>query len=329
MNEYQDRMVELQDSIEAGMHFAKQDKLEPGYVADIIVPKLKEAVIDKCRDIERHHLLDGAEEQEKRLVIHYTSIGTLFSMLQGAVNGQTASLRMYDSVHFNDPEEGKHLISVLAEHHTWLKKGREHSSHAYIASFINDGREMCDDLTSWRSYGRDGEGCSLLLSVWNSRLRKVIYGVDEAECAVQALLPVLDELKPLANVSHDFGETLAKAFRESLEGIQYLYKSEAYRNENECRFIMHQSEVSESRICVEFRDGSPLTVRHYCEHDDLRIWEIFGSGSLITIGPCVPNYDDLNRVLNILIERTNQKISQRTKLLRPEICPSQISYRRT
>ncbi len=320
-------MGKLQAFVEAGVRFAKDDKREQKYVLEyvkgIVVPLLKEVVRDLCREIDQHHKVEVARDGKPKFV-HYTSLGALFSMLQSAAKENNPSLRLYDTVHFNDPEEGYWLVRHLAQKHHWVEQGRAYKSHAYIASFVapstDGGKIMRDDLVFWRTYGKEGEGCSLMVSVPNSRLRKVSYGVDETEFAEQTLLPILELLEPLANVSKEIGATLGKAFCESLDGVQYLYKSEAYRYENECRLIVYESEICESRICFEYRDDSPLNIRHYYEHEELRIKEMLPSGSKITIGPCVPHYNDLRQVLEILKGRAN--------MLGPTICRSQILYRR-
>ena len=320
-------MRELQAFVEAGVRFAENDEFELKhvleYVAGIVVPQLKKVVRSTCRDINQHHKLQAAKKEEPEFV-HYTSVGSLFSMLQCAANNQNPTLRLYDSVHFNDPEEGYWLVRYLARNHDWMDKGRGFSSHAYIASFVapptDDGKDMSDDLVFWRTYGREGEGCSLQVRVPNSRLRKVFYGEEEAKFAEQRLVPILELIEPLVNARQELSVTLARAFCESLEGIQYLYKNEAYRYENEYRFIIYKSEISEDSICFEYKADSPLTIRHYYEHEELRIRDMLPSGSKITIGPCVPNYDDLSRILEIL--------KRKAKLLGPTICPSQIPYRR-
>lgn len=320
-------MGQLQAFVDAGVRFAKDDKRDQKYVLEyvngIVVPQLKEEVRELCHKIDQHHKVQAAGDGMPEFV-HYTSIYALFSMFQSAANEKNPSLRLYDTVHFNDPEEGYWLVRHLSQKYPWVEKGRAFMSHAYIASFVapsTEGRKiMSDDLVFWRTYGKEGEGCSLVVSVPHSRLRKVSYGVDETGFAEQTLLPILEQLEPLANVSRKIGVTLGTAFCESLEGVQYLYKSEAYRYENECRFIMYESEICESKICFEYRDDSPLNIRHYYENEELRIQEMLPSGSKITIGPCVPHYNDLRQVLEILKRRAN--------MLGPTICRSQIPYRR-
>ena len=320
-------MRELQAYVEAGVHFAKDDGREQEsvlkYVAGIVEPQLEKEVKERCRDIDRLHQRDIAEYQLPNFV-HYTSIGTLFSMLQSAAYKLKPSLRLYDSVHFNDPEEGDYLVNYLAgDKHNWLKRGRGYSSHAYIASFVapnTNDKVMNDELIFWRTYGQEGKGCSLTVDVPKSRLRNVFYGTNEAEFAVELLQPIVNLLEPLASTNKDIGNSLAKTFRESLEGIQYLYKNEAYSYENECRVIMCQPEIDESRICFEYKENAPSTIRHYYEHRELRIREMLPSGSQITIGPCVPNYDDLSRVLEIL--------KRKAEMPGPSICQSKIQYQK-
>lgn len=327
VEETQNNLRDLQTFVEEGVLSARDNKIELNdllkYVIGIVVPQLKKVMKPICHDIDQHHKLDITDDQEPNFV-HYTSIGTLLSMLECAAKKQVSSLRLYDSVHLNDPGEGSWLVSYLAQKHGWVAQSFGYSSHAYITSFVapspDCGKAMRDELMFWQVYGREGEGCSLSVSVPNSGIRKVVYGACDAEFAVETLLPILDILEPIANASQEVSKALARAFRESLEGIQYLYKGEAYRHENECRFIMHKSETCESNICFEQMEDSPLNIRHYCENEDLRIEKLLISGSKITIGPCVPNQEDLRQVLEIL--------KKRAELLGPTICLSQIPYRK-
>ncbi len=158
-------------------------------------------------------------------------------------------------------------------------------SHAYIASFIsplsNNGRDMSDNLVFWRTYGREGEGCSLKLSVPSCRLRKVLYGADAARVTECAILPILAILSPLAGIDEHTQRILTEAIWEPLERVRYLYKSEAYDYEDEHRFVVHKSDVDEGDICFDYSgngDGQ-MRVRHYCEQEDLNIHKILVSGT--------------------------------------------------
>ena len=300
------------------------------------MPLLDAAVSALSNEIDKRHMVVDDRGDQENYFIHYTSVVTPVSMLNNACIGKNASLRLYDSAHFNDPEEGNYLVRSLLEQHPWAKNGNP--SHAYIASFIDpyskDRGDMSNNLIFWRTYGREGEGCSLKLRVPAYRLRRVFYGADKADRTARMLLPILDILRPLACTSENIRESdvvrsvLKEAFWESLGRIRYLYKSEAYKYENECRFVVYKSDVSEDDICFDYSEqgDSHMRVRHYCEHEDLHIERILVSGSLITLGPCVPNRDDLCRSFEILKRRVERRGLEIGGL---EIRKSKILYRRS
>lgn len=250
---------------------------------------------------------------------------------------QNASLRLYDSVHFNDPDEGNYFFRNLnlPEKHAWLGKKKE--SHAYIASFIIPDpkdlkRDMSDNLVFWRTYGREGEGCSLKLSIPRDRLRKVLYGADQVRCTWKDLLTMLDDLysvlDPLVNIDKQslkeiIQKNLAEVIWKSLAGLRYLYKSEAYAYESECRFVIPELGTDKDRICFECQEQNnfPTRIRHYCEHDALKIENILTTGSLITLGPCVPHPYNMSYYIKSLLTKA--------KLLGPAIKTSEISYRKS
>lgn len=333
MPQVQNELKDLNAVVGAGLdRYQKDGDLDPAYVRVVVVPKLSDAVIDYCRDIEKCHVLDGTEDRNKEFVIHYTSIHALFSMLQNAANGKKASLRLYDSVHFNDPNEGHVLVKCFEKRHEWLKLEQEHPSCAYIASFVHrideESIDYEDRLLFWLTYGDQCKGCSLMLTIPNNRLRTVSYSAEEAVRASDALLPVLETIEPLAKINDAIRILLAESFFESLEGIRYLYKNQDHQFENECRFLRGASTVCSDDISYEISNKSPVIVRHYCEDDDLCIEEIFGSGSSITIGSHVPDFDDLNKSLAALIERINVRLEEEGKpRIMPTIRLSQTQYR--
>ena len=255
-------------------------------------------------------------------------------------------MRLYDSIHFNDPGEGNYLIHNLFppnnDESNYLVRNQNplqtygwsdppHADHPYIASFIisnsDDKEDMSDNLVFWRTYGKEGEGCSLKLRIPSCRLRKVFYGIDEMECTKQILRPVLDSLSPLTSITdqlikENIREKLADIFSESFEEIRYLYKSEAYKHERECRFIIHKSDIDENRICFEYQEqnNSPR-IRHYYEDEALAIEKILTSGSAVTLGPRVPYRPDVSNCLKIMRDRAGLEH-------RLEIKTSKISYRK-
>ena len=332
-------------------YFDRHGDLPLGYVTGTVSLTLNAVLKDLCREIEKHHKLKEPEGGKENFVIHYTGIGTLVSMLQQAVKNkqnatceqneakdgenkvkheQHASLRLYDSAHFNDPEEGNYLVRSLKLLENDDRIDKKKASHAYIASFIipDTERDMSDDLVFWRIYGKEGEGCSLKLDVPSCKLRKVRYGSGGVEQTIKILQPVLNSLYPLLSIPPKYSlrervrKALTEIFEESLGGILYLYKSEAYEYERECRFIIHRPDIDESKICFEYQEQNNFSarIRHYCENEALAIKKILPSKSSITVGPCVPYRSDVSNCLEIL--------KRRAEIYGPEIKTSKISYRK-
>ena len=314
-------------------YLERNPELGKWYVIEIVFPVLENVLKDLCREIENRHRLKEYEGGKKIQVIHYTSISTLVSMLQNAsVDGRNASLRLYDSAHFNDPDEGKYFYRNLKPVNSQELLRTSNAHHAYIASFIRPDakrteRDESDDLVYWRTYGKEGEGCSLKLTVPGCRLWKVRYGADEVKCPDRLLKSVWDTLYPLIGINGqpiiDVQEKLAGIVVRLLEKIQYLFKDKAYQYENECRFVIPESETDRNKICFEYggQCNTPTRIRHYYEDKDLEIEEILGSGSLITLGPCVPYPENVRYYLETLL--------QKAELRNTEIKISKIRYRKS
>ena len=351
MNNRED-MEKLKTFVKEGReHLERDGDLGLSYVDEIVIPALKEVLKDLCLEIEERHKLDEPESWQENFVIHYTSIDTLVSMLQqeaknkqnaaknkqneakdeqeSSKDEQNASLRLYDSVHFNDPDEGNYFFRNLnlPKKYDWL--GEKKESHAYIASFIipDSKRDMSDNLVFWRTYGREGEGCSLKLRIRRNRLRKVLYGADEVKCTGKTLRLVLDAIHSLVTIrkrslKEKIREELAEAIWESLEGIRYLYKSDAYDYEHECRFIIPELDADKDKICFEYQEqnNSPR-IRHYCEKGALKVKKMLISGSLVTLGPRVTYRSDVSNCLEVLRDRAGLEY-------RLQIKTSKISYRK-
>ena len=156
-----------------------------------------------------------------------------------------------------------------------------------------------------------------------AHVRKVLYTSEELERTEKLLHPVLDALAPLVGTDDSWVKhALREAFWASLGRIRFLYKSPAYQYERECRFVIAKTEISDDKILFDYRydGGSSGRLRHYCEDMALNVSKILGSGSSITIGPCVADREDLKQSLEILKERTG---------LGATVKCSGISYRRT
>ena len=312
------------------------------YASDAIIPTLSAAVKALCQEIEQFHVLTDTtldRKQAPEYVIHYTTIATVVSMLQAQAlkrkheeipekqQGQQGnSLRLYDSAHFNDPDDGNYLGRHLSQSgkHDWLMPSTR--THAYVASFMipdDDPDVAGDNLVFWRTYGREGEGCSLKLRTPTDHVRRVLYTSGELDRTEKLLYPALEVLDPLVDTDDPWTkQVLRKTFWSSLGRIRFLYKSPAYTYERECRFVIPRIEISDDQISFDYRSdsGSSGRLRHYLEDEALKVTEILGSGTSITIGPCVADKEDLKQSLEILKDRAG---------LGATVKCSKISYRRS
>ena len=348
MEKSQEDLEKFGSVVEKAQDYLKgSDDLASAYVTQVVSPELEKLY----PLIEKRHKVDEPNEY----VIHYTSVAALVSMLQKFQNLPKSeeksssrskdttplndldenkgkpSLRLYDSVHLNDPDEGNYLIRKiipnLPKKYDWLLADdwlQKEGEHAYVASFVlpDAEKDMSDNLVFWRTYGKEGEGCSLSLPVPRNQLKKVLYGAEEVECTAKILSPILDSLSSLVKIRQSVREELARVIRKFLEKIRYLYKSEAYKYENECRFVLAKSDIRES-IYFEYQDrnDSPGRIRHYYEPDDLKLEKLLLSGSEITLGPCVPYAGNVRYSLKTLMHRA--------RLYGPEIKISKIPYRKS
>ena len=224
--------------------------------------------------------------------------------------------------------KGNYLVDALSSdvEHRWLAYGST-ASHAYITSFVYDESEedRSDDLIFWRTYGKEGTGCSLTANVPEELLRRVLYGPDAVENTKTALLPILNAVTPLARARENF----AKAIAETIwEGVSYLYKDEAYHHEKEYRAVIPAESANGEKDRIRFEpyeaSGLPMRVRHYRETGGLALRKILTSRSKLVLGPCV---DDRYSVRLYLEDLRRQARRLGPDLLNFRIEESRISYR--
>ena len=300
------------------------------YVERMILPELGNAMgAIPSRIEEKHRIVTKAENVTER-VTHYTSLSAVTSMLRELAHGREAVLRLYDTLHCNDPDEGNHLVRELSSNDQYLWLARESTvGHAYITSFVGgqDGIDMSDNLVFWRTYGNDGKGCSLTVAVRADLLRRVFYCGSDIETTKQMLLPVLDAVAPLARADASCAELISGAIWKHLEGVRYLYKAEAYRHEKEHRIAIPaaSSEIEPNRIQFQpyESEGPVVEVRHYYEIDGLALGQILSSGSKLMLGPAVKDGYSVCLYLNDLKRRA---LLQNPDLTDFEINVSKIRY---
>ena len=306
------------------------------YLERNVVSLLRNALTEVLPDIQRLHEVQEDSDDGKAKGVHYTTIGVLMQLLQPEAAATAGTIRLYDSMHLNDPDEGNYLprrISAESQF-AWLADQREILSLdqygnsvneiAYMASFVA-GDKAADNLVFWRTYGREGRGCSIVCSLEPKNVQKVLYGND-VDKAIDLLRPILDAITPIATANtnnESIAALLAETVWSSMRSILYLYKSGAYDYECERRCVLLSSEVKPNEISYEYQE-QPLEmprIRHYVERPHLSFNDLLPSGSLITIGPCVPQPTHVRRRL--------REISGRTLDGRPEIRRSEIPYRLT
>ena len=277
------------------------------YVERMILPELGTAVQGIRSRIEERHRIPTEADNVTVWVTHYTSLSAATSMLRDLADGKVAVLRLYDTSHCNDPDEGNHLVRQLSsiDGCRWLER-ESLVGHAYITSFVRsqDDKDMSDNLVFWRTYGKDGTGCSLTVAVRADLLRRVFYLVSDIEKTKQIILPVLDAVGPLARADASCAELISRSIWKHLEGVRYLYKDEAYHHENEHRIAIPATSSEIEPNSIQFQpyepDGPVVEVRHYYEIDGLALGKILSSGSELMLGPAVKDSYSVCLYLNDL-----------------------------
>ena len=329
MQSYLHRLIQ---EVDYGEDYWRAANLVKPYIEQTILPLLQGALDHILPAIKRRHEVHPDRPDKRVASVHYTTIGVLMQMLQCQRRATPGTLRLYDSMHLNDPDEGNYLPQIISAElqFAWLADRREHlhqdeidgpaNEIAYMASFVA-GDAASDNLVFWRTYGREGKGCSMVCSITATYLQQILYG-DNVKQTIELLRPVLASLTPIVTANDEsIHDMLRDTVWSSLRSILYLYKSKAYDYENERRYVLPSSKVVPADIYYEHQDtpcGMPK-IRHYLERPDLSINDLLPSGSIITIGPCVPQPTHVRRLLSTIARRALKG--------QPEIRLSEIFYR--
>ena len=248
-------------------------------------------------------------------VVHYTSVNVINSIFQRLRTEKDVSLRAYDTVHVNDPTEGRYFLALFPSNVPWVRGKdvlRYSAGHAYITSFIVDKTgDTHNRLEFWREYGDEGEGCSLSFRVSEQlpTLWAVTYEISDMRPTVTVIVHAINQLKSLADATS--GQTRRRV-EERLKGmiwtvlnrIRYLYKSDAYAYEKECRFVPPIEEV-EDDVRFEYgdRDDRSPRIRHFVEHSELNIRKrVLVTDSGIVLGPALYRADNVKYYLDRMIK---------------------------
>ena len=370
--------------------------MDVAYIGNTLRDFLSEAVAEIKREFIGEH---DVERDKTPIVVHYTSLRTLFSMLHGGVelrlgqadvdlggeargspslregkpashaqeptgpvteahasatahgNGRTSIdrryLRLYDCANLNDPLEGAYFLKELVGTQDTLDIVKHVVQvPAYIASFVTpktktktktDAKsDASDNLVFWRHYSQEGRGCSISIPVGRfasvqceATLQKVIYGCDAATRNARRLRPVLDCLRGIVQSAPEdrrrlVQQQIAATVLECLGEIPYLYKSSAYRYEEECRVVAMESHLEKhGGILYDFetRPEGLGRLRMYGQHPCLGLTNILATDSVITLGPSIPNVD--------YVQYAIQQLLRSIGIRGLKVEQSGISYRQT
>lgn len=272
-------------------------------------------------------------DQSSECLAHYTSWRNAI-----AIFGQKRPMmRMYNYEVANDPLEGRahpKEWDEVRKSATWLRKytknreDRDRIRYTYGYSF-SSGEKAGDNLTLWRLYGNDGEGCSLMMpsptqGMYRIRYRRRGHGDETREEDREEDVRVAEQMEALVKagqctINHvgggyreDIGQAVAEAVEQVLEGYSHLVKDIAYSEEREWRGLKVKPQQTEIKY-----DVRASRIRRYVKGP--AIGDLLLSNSEIRIGP---------RVRGSGVARDYIKYALRKKnLILPNVQLSEQPYR--
>ena len=284
--------------------------------------QFREAVQTLADHIRDKHDIDESS-RPNLTVTHYTSLDALFSMLEN----NDPRLRLYDTVHLNDPlegiatAEGKSLANDLSSPGaSSLDEGLSRFSTGYLVSFLasySEKEAVGDNLVFWRLYGRDGRGCSISFApfrtAWpnsvRNALRCVCYdpnSLPDYSSEMLGLLKLLRRFQGIGDLQNlaQHQLSLAEPLLDECLARRFLVKEPSYRLENEVRLVRFapKSNSSSQGPFVELVRGA---IRHYLEDDNLKLQKLVDTRTVLRLGPAVPNPEDAKRALRRLWSKKN------------------------
>jgi tetratricopeptide (TPR) repeat protein len=243
--------------------------------------------------------------------VHYTSISTLQKLVL-----EESKFRIFEGNFMNDPSEGKVFYDFMQYKLAASCKdnpcAETYSPKPFIGSFVTEA--MHNDLDMWRFYGKEkgieAKGCAITINsqkfieVINSILteeEKDARQVNESDIHFYRVayysekpktkfcipsseeneLELLELMKNLKNNVEKY-KGINKTFLEKyLNCIAFLFKSDAYKNENEVRLVVKGIEFKKD---FDF-DSTPPKV--FIELESIKKLV-----KQITLGPKVDNVNE-------------------------------------
>lgn len=289
-----------------------ENKLKDGEVISALY-SLQKAANELSIELENRHRLGS----DNRIVkaVHYTSLETVHALL---TEPSKQYLRLYDSVHLTDPQEGRYVFNGSGQKSGWLESP---VSHAYIISFfpweyvdrthdhLSHWRDRTHDhLSHWRAYGDNGRGCSMVISVPKKELYAVNYREDkrdDAEIKLSQFVTVsdkvwngiIDKKKGSPSRYEDMLEIFATALKS-----RFLHKHPSYKHERERRALVA---APKQRIETEIRGRH---ICHYVERPEFKMDRLLTSDCRITVGPAVDHQQDVAESFRRILGKTGPRV---------------------
>lgn len=268
--------------------------------------------------------LASHDKRSPKYLVHYTSLDTLFSMLDPE---SPDYLRLYDTIHVNDPTEGtffrEQLQSTAPSIFARLPSIilQPDPGYTYISSFVRAPKLAdADKLVYWLAYGRKGYGCSIAVPFPDFSpslpILPVQYGKSAVQRAGERLVSFLSQFPTDSSAPVNLFSSLFRIFGS----IPYFHKPNSYSYESECRLLLSPLDLQVDPV-FELRsssEGSP-SVRHYIRYPGLQLSGIFFTGTVITLGPSISSRENVQRAICSLLHHH--------RLSGPTVVYSKIPYR--
>jgi tetratricopeptide (TPR) repeat protein len=298
-----------------------------------------EEINEKIEDPELCSIKQSVNDIKDKLLIkeecvHYTSLSKLKKLIL-----EESKFRISEGNFMNDPSEGEVFFKYLEyEPSNFCKNGsfsESFSPKPFIGSFVTEDKH--NDLNMWRFYGKEAgieaKGCAITLRTQEfiedikdflanekkeARLDnesdihfyRVVYVVHNESTKFD--IPNLDpkKSKELTDLMAELKEkvkTYKAKDKTSLEvclnDVTFLFKSDAYKNENEVRLVVKGIEF-EKKYCEENKeDKSVNPPRVYIELESIK-----KRVKQITLGPKVDKVNEWASAFHYSYEEDAPKI---------------------
>ncbi|MBF2754374.1 MAG: hypothetical protein ISN29_03835 [Gammaproteobacteria bacterium AqS3] len=304
------------------------NKLEPGTLD-------WKALMAEIRGSIDHYLADNYlvtdTDESLEYFVHYTNMETVYSMLNNLPcetdeppHHESRGLRCYDISATNDPNEGKYFLNEIQKKYELPEEIiTPRKNPPFSCSFIGGKKGVEDELMYWQSYGQDGLGCSIALPkiIRPEKIYKVAYEKRALEKCAEEFGGILQRYKGYwkDKLSEENKNAFIEEILEYFVVLRFLYKDSAYKHERESRILIPYQDIGEKEHSFDYKPATSH-IRKYVDTDALKTKNLLQSGSIITIGPRVP---DLERVRTLFEQLGKQK-----GLRGPRFVASSIPYRK-